>query len=421
MGKKKQARKADKARQAVIDAQLSVLNKRADEEETEKDALFRKEAEKARKKNAKDRGFGRFLAEGFNPAHVVAYANQPWSNPTHDVIGDIADAAAPGGLAGVPVAQVLTPRQEELIDGIVDRAEHLNKLRDDATTHWPNPRPWHQTMNVAGFAGYEGIYDGLPEQSVISEETIAKHDDVLRRNAGIKTHPLDGTLADALKTNAEKSWLDDGSILPGLPSAVVVGMEGQKPIIIHVGENKEPDPVERAMSKIQEAAKVMQKKHFEIDEDALRKVSPDAVGVNDQPEPKPNDNESVHDLVVKDVLQRKDFGLEKYGTILQAGNLRDAIKDSYEEILDHVCYMRAYLEETKDAVVLPRSFVTEVVNALKVGRDVALEALRHEEEDGEVDDEDKARADAEQIGHWIRMVNAALDPERPASQPDQQV
>lgn len=64
-----------------------------------------------------------------------------------------------------------------------------------------------------------------------------------------------------------------------------------------------------------------------------------------EPMPKPNDNPSIHDLVIKDIEDRKQFGLEKYGTVLQAGNGRKTAVDLHQELLDAVCYSRSLIEE----------------------------------------------------------------------------
>lgn len=67
------------------------------------------------------------------------------------------------------------------------------------------------------------------------------------------------------------------------------------------------------------------------------------------PEPSPvaNDRPSIHDLVIADIQDRKQFGLEKYGTLLQAGNGRRGLVDAYQEILDLVVYLRQYIEEAE--------------------------------------------------------------------------
>lgn len=74
-----------------------------------------------------------------------------------------------------------------------------------------------------------------------------------------------------------------------------------------------------------------------------------AYGVNEQPDPIPNDKPSIHDLVIQAVEQRKQFGLEKYGTLLQAGNGRKSLKDALEEILDLACYLMCVIVEEEEA------------------------------------------------------------------------
>lgn len=64
-----------------------------------------------------------------------------------------------------------------------------------------------------------------------------------------------------------------------------------------------------------------------------------------QQEPVPNDGPSMHDLVAQDMMDRKAFGLGKYGTRLQPFNGRDPLKDAYEEVLDIAVYLRQCLYE----------------------------------------------------------------------------
>lgn len=82
----------------------------------------------------------------------------------------------------------------------------------------------------------------------------------------------------------------------------------------------------------------------------------------DQPLPVPNDGPSMHDLVCADLWRggaagkledavmadlqaRKQLGLERYGSLLQAGNGRDAMLDLYEELQDAAVYARQMQEE----------------------------------------------------------------------------
>ena len=65
----------------------------------------------------------------------------------------------------------------------------------------------------------------------------------------------------------------------------------------------------------------------------------------DQALPVPNDGPAIQDLVIADIEARKKVGLERYGTLLQAYNGRDALRDAYEEALDLAMYLRQEIEE----------------------------------------------------------------------------
>ena len=56
---------------------------------------------------------------------------------------------------------------------------------------------------------------------------------------------------------------------------------------------------------------------------------------------------SIHDLVARDLAERKALGLRNYGRILHAHNGRDALWDAYEEVLDLACYLRQRIEEDR--------------------------------------------------------------------------
>jgi hypothetical protein len=77
------------------------------------------------------------------------------------------------------------------------------------------------------------------------------------------------------------------------------------------------------------------------------------VGVNEQPKPTPNNQPSVHDLIVTDG--------------------RDHMRDAYEEALDLAAYMRAHIAERDERLRRGRSLMME----LQAGR--ALDALFVEE------------------------------------------
>lgn len=90
----------------------------------------------------------------------------------------------------------------------------------------------------------------------------------------------------------------------------------------------------------------------------------------EQAAPVPNDQPSSHDLVIADILSReprwdlsvgparhlrdqvaadlltrKQVGLERYGSLLQAHNGRDSLRDLYEELQDAAVYARTRLAE----------------------------------------------------------------------------
>lgn len=89
-----------------------------------------------------------------------------------------------------------------------------------------------------------------------------------------------------------------------------------------------------------------------------------------EPDPVPNDGVSMHDLVivdiqnysveieeehkeacsnvVGDIIDRRQFGLDKYGTLLQAGNGRNALLDAYQEVQDMLVYLKQAIVENNN-------------------------------------------------------------------------
>ena len=63
-----------------------------------------------------------------------------------------------------------------------------------------------------------------------------------------------------------------------------------------------------------------------------------------QPKPKPG-NDVIYKIVIKDVEERAEEGLRKYGTHLQANNGRDPLWDAYQEAIDLVQYLRQAIYE----------------------------------------------------------------------------
>lgn len=75
-------------------------------------------------------------------------------------------------------------------------------------------------------------------------------------------------------------------------------------------------------------------------------------GVDEQPEPVANDRPAIGELVIDDIRARMDVGRERYGTVLQAFNRRDALTDAYHEAIDLTKYIRQEIAERdeRDAV-----------------------------------------------------------------------
>jgi len=67
-----------------------------------------------------------------------------------------------------------------------------------------------------------------------------------------------------------------------------------------------------------------------------------------------NDQPYIQDMVIADIEKRKQSGLVKYGTGLQAFNGRDALMDAYQEALDLAQYLRQALEERDNADIRDR-------------------------------------------------------------------
>lgn len=85
-----------------------------------------------------------------------------------------------------------------------------------------------------------------------------------------------------------------------------------------------------------------------------------------EPPPKHNDLPSMHDLVIQDMDARKRFGLEKYGTLLQPFNGRNALKDAYEEILDLAVYLRQKLYEQEQEAAVVAKLAEEATKSTRV-------------------------------------------------------
>lgn len=71
-----------------------------------------------------------------------------------------------------------------------------------------------------------------------------------------------------------------------------------------------------------------------------------------QPLPTLNDSEDIQTQVIRaldriksDIASRRELGISRYGTALQASNGRDAIQDAYDEGIDQLVYLAQYMHE----------------------------------------------------------------------------
>lgn len=81
-----------------------------------------------------------------------------------------------------------------------------------------------------------------------------------------------------------------------------------------------------------------------------------------EPMPIRNAQPAVQDLVIADMQARKEVGLERYGTLLQAFNGRDSIMDAYQESLDLSVYLRQVMAEDNVLLTAVRDLL-DVVDA----------------------------------------------------------
>ena len=66
--------------------------------------------------------------------------------------------------------------------------------------------------------------------------------------------------------------------------------------------------------------------------------------ITDQPPPQPAEGD-VWAQVIEDMRQRRQTGIERYGTPLQPFNGRNSLIDAYQEALDLCVYLRQRIME----------------------------------------------------------------------------
>lgn len=71
----------------------------------------------------------------------------------------------------------------------------------------------------------------------------------------------------------------------------------------------------------------------------------------EQAQPVKNEGPCIQDMVIADIEARKLVGIQRYGTVLQPNNGRDALRDAYEEALDLCQYLKQVLVEREEGKV----------------------------------------------------------------------
>ena len=147
-------------------------------------------------------------------------------------------------------------------------------------------------------------------------------------------------------------------------------------------DGKEVEPNETRVDAIwEQAVKDVQEQYDELLKEKTMKPT-EAINTSyiPQPAPIPRTSSSIHDLVLLDlnatehllaeeIKARKDIGLERYGTPLQAFNGRDCETDAIEEIVDSICYLKQGIFEGKPYLeYLYRRAITLAVDAINLRR-----------------------------------------------------
>jgi len=105
-----------------------------------------------------------------------------------------------------------------------------------------------------------------------------------------------------------------------------------------------PSEFERLLDRFREDVPSMTKQVFDDTEDP-GVIDPGVWDSRLAPPPKKG-GRAVTPEVIADLRKRSEMGKEKYGTVLETDNGRDALVDAYQEALDLCCYLKQKLMET---------------------------------------------------------------------------
>ena len=94
-----------------------------------------------------------------------------------------------------------------------------------------------------------------------------------------------------------------------------------------------------------------------------------------QPEPVKNNLPALWDLVIEDMKQRDQLGMQNYGTRLQPFNGRNSLKDLSEELLDGTVYLKQLQWEIAEI----SNQIMSLCNDLKINSDYNQENYLKEE------------------------------------------
>lgn len=110
-----------------------------------------------------------------------------------------------------------------------------------------------------------------------------------------------------------------------------------------------------------------------------------------QPAPKRNNYLIVQDQVIADMQERRDFGVNEYGTGIQPFNGRSSPQEVYEEELDKIFYIKQWmieraeiieaLHKISEAASLTAAQLTSFVMLVKMGEIDEMEIPPEVEDD----------------------------------------
>lgn len=95
-------------------------------------------------------------------------------------------------------------------------------------------------------------------------------------------------------------------------------------------------------------------KNNDIINDITELTHQEAIIILDKPDYDGNPENDCWINVINDMKQRRQFGIDKYQTPLQAGNNRSGLIDAYQEALDLSVYLKKIIleQETKSYQIL---------------------------------------------------------------------